>query len=91
MPPPLAPVYFAHVNDESENRMNLRTAAALRLVLDKDRLEREMEYRRSLAESYRFSGQPGSNEVYQQALSDVEGLQDLWNLLDHLETEYAFA
>jgi hypothetical protein len=24
-------------------------------------------------------------------LSDVEGLQDLWNLLDHLETEYAFA
>jgi hypothetical protein len=50
-----------------------------------------MEYRRSLAESYRFSGEPGSNEVYQQALSDVEGLQDLWNLLDHLETEYDFA
>jgi CHASE1-domain containing sensor protein len=77
--------------NESENRMNLRTAAALRLVLDKDRLENEIEFQRSLANSFESSSEPDWNEAYQQAMSDIEGLKDLWDILDQLETEYAFA
>jgi hypothetical protein len=77
--------------NERGNRMNLRTAAALRLLIDQERLEREIEYRRSLASSYSSCEDPHGVAVYQQAMSDIEGLKDLWDIMADLEAEYDFA
>ena len=67
--------------------IDAKIAAALRLVLTQDMLQK------AIGDQYgRMMNLRGSmSESYEQALSDLEGLEAIVDILDQLETEYDFA